>query len=57
MVLEMPSLETKRQIIRPFVLDDLEDAYRLFDIDVNADDQRNDQDDQNDYRKHPFFLC
>lgn len=33
----MPTLETDRLIIRPFVMDDLEDAYRLFDIEMNAD--------------------
>jgi RimJ/RimL family protein N-acetyltransferase len=36
-------LETERLIIRPFMMDDLEDAYRLFDIELNADDLRVDK--------------
>jgi RimJ/RimL family protein N-acetyltransferase len=43
MVLEMPPLETERLLIRPFVMDDLDDAYRLFDIELNADDLRVDK--------------
>ena len=39
---EMPSLETARLIIRPFVLDDLEDVYRLFDLELNAASLRTD---------------
>jgi RimJ/RimL family protein N-acetyltransferase len=39
----MPPLETERLIVRPFVMDDLEDAYRLFDIELNADDLRVDK--------------
>lgn len=42
-MLEMPPLETKRLIIRPFTMEDLEDAYRLFDIELNADDLRTDK--------------
>ena len=38
MTFVMPLLETERLIIRPFMMDDLEDAYRLFDIELNADD-------------------
>jgi len=34
----MPTLETTRLIIRPFVIEDLIDAHRLFDIDLNTDD-------------------
>jgi ribosomal-protein-alanine N-acetyltransferase len=37
---EMPTLETNRLIIRPFGLEDLADAHRLFDIELNADDLR-----------------
>ena len=36
MTLEMPPLETERLIVRPFVMDDLDDAYRLFDIELSA---------------------
>ena len=43
MTLEMPPLETERLIIRPFVMDDLDDAYCLFDIELNADDLRVDK--------------
>ena len=43
MTLEMPPLETERLLIRPFVMDDLEDAFRLFDIELNADDLRVDK--------------
>ena len=31
----MPILETERLLIRPFIMDDLQDAYRLFDIELN----------------------
>ena len=34
----MPTLETARLIIRPFVMEDLIDAHRLFDIELNTDD-------------------
>jgi RimJ/RimL family protein N-acetyltransferase len=34
----MPVLETTRLIIRPFVMEDLSDAHRLFDVELNADD-------------------
>ncbi len=37
---EMPALETTHLIIRPFVMEDLADAYRLFDVELNADDLR-----------------
>jgi ribosomal-protein-alanine N-acetyltransferase len=43
MAFVMPLLETERLIIRPFVMDDLDDAYRLFDIELNADDLRVDK--------------
>ena len=43
MTLEMPLLETKRLIIRPFVMEDLQEAHRLFDIEVNADDLHTDK--------------
>lgn len=33
-MLEMPALETTRLLIRPFVLEDLADAHRLFDIEL-----------------------
>ena len=49
MTLVMPTLETDRLTIRPFVMDDLDDAYRLFDIELNADDLRVDLEDHNDY--------
>lgn len=35
---EMPTLETARLMIRPFVMGDLIDAHRLFDIELNAHD-------------------
>jgi RimJ/RimL family protein N-acetyltransferase len=34
----MPTLETTRLIIRLFVMEDLIDAHRLFDIELNTDD-------------------
>lgn len=34
-MLEMPVLETPRLVIRPFVLDDLADAHRLFDRELS----------------------
>ncbi len=37
-MLEMPVLETERLLIRPFVLEDLPDAYRLFDLELSAGD-------------------
>ena len=35
---EMPTLETARLRIRPFVMEDLIDVHRLFDIELNTDD-------------------
>lgn len=35
---EMPTLETIRLIIRPFVMEDLIDVHRLLDIELNTDD-------------------
>ena len=35
---EMPTLETIHLIIRPFVMEDLIDVHRLFDIELNTDD-------------------
>lgn len=55
MTLEMHPLETARLIIRKFMMDDLEDVYRLVDIELNAGDLRFDKDDHVDYRKHRFF--
>jgi RimJ/RimL family protein N-acetyltransferase len=40
---EMPDLETVRLIIRPFRMEDLPDAHRLFDIALNADDLHTDK--------------
>ena len=40
---EMPTLETTRLIIRPFVMEDLIDAHRLFDIELNTDDLHTDK--------------
>jgi RimJ/RimL family protein N-acetyltransferase len=37
-MLEMPILETKRLLVRPFVMEDLQDAHRLFDIELRAAD-------------------
>jgi len=34
-MIEMPSLETSRLLIRPFEIEDLEDAHRLFDIELS----------------------
>lgn len=31
----MPVLETERLLIRPFIMEDLQDAHRLFDIELN----------------------
>ncbi len=36
MALRMPPLETDRLVIRPYVMDDLEAVYRLFDRDIYA---------------------
>lgn len=33
-MLEMPALETKRLLVRPFEIDDLADAYHLFDVEL-----------------------
>jgi ribosomal-protein-alanine N-acetyltransferase len=33
---EMPALETRRLIIRPFVMEDLPDVRRLFDVELSA---------------------
>jgi ribosomal-protein-alanine N-acetyltransferase len=33
-MLEMPALETKRLLVRPFEMDDLADAYHLFDVEL-----------------------
>ncbi len=40
---EMPHLETARLIIRPFVMEDLPDIHRLFDIELSAVDLRTDK--------------
>jgi ribosomal-protein-alanine N-acetyltransferase len=37
-MLEMPILETNRLLVRPFVLEDLQDAHRLFDIELREAD-------------------
>ena len=50
MTLEMPPLETERLIVRPFVMNDLDDAYHLFDIELNADDLRVDKMESKDER-------
>lgn len=34
----MPILETPRLLIRPFVMEDMADAHRLFDLEINAED-------------------
>src|SRR5436190_18081257 len=39
----MPALETMRLIIRPFIMDDLTDVHRLFDVELNAEDLRTDK--------------
>src|SRR5260221_3641866 len=39
----MPTLETTRLIIRPFIMDDLTDAHRLFDVELNTEDLRTDK--------------
>ncbi|MBP1693766.1 MAG: family acetyltransferase [Chloroflexi bacterium] len=36
MMLDMPILETKRLIIRPFVMEDLEAVYQLLDVELDA---------------------
>jgi RimJ/RimL family protein N-acetyltransferase len=33
--LKVPALETERLLVRPFVMEDLQDAYRLFDIELH----------------------
>lgn len=33
----MPTLETRRLVIRPFVMEDLAEVYQLLDIDLNTD--------------------
>jgi hypothetical protein len=40
---EMPALETTRLIVRPFVMDDLTDIHRLFDLELSAVDFRTDK--------------
>ena len=35
---EIPDLETHRLLIRPFVMDDLADVHRLFDVELHAAD-------------------
>jgi RimJ/RimL family protein N-acetyltransferase len=37
-MLKMPVLETPRLLIRPFVMDDLQDVHRLFDVELNNAD-------------------
>jgi len=37
-MLEMPNLETTRLLIRPFVMGDLPEVHRLFDVDLSASD-------------------
>ncbi len=37
-MLEMPVLETNRLLVRPFVMEDLRDAHRLFDIELSDAD-------------------
>jgi len=37
-MLEMPILETNRLYVRPFVMEDLQDAHRLFDIELREAD-------------------
>jgi hypothetical protein len=39
-MLEMPILETARLLIRPFVMEDLADAHRLFDVELRDTDPR-----------------
>lgn len=40
---EMPSLETTRLLIRPFVMEDLRDVHRLLDIELREADLRTDK--------------
>ncbi len=42
-MLDMPVLETKRLLIRPFVMEDLADVHRLFDIELQDADLRTDK--------------
>jgi RimJ/RimL family protein N-acetyltransferase len=42
-MLEMPILETGRLCIRPFVMEDLSDVHRLFDIELQSSDLRTDK--------------
>jgi [ribosomal protein S5]-alanine N-acetyltransferase len=42
-MLEMPILETNRLFVRPFVMEDLQDAHRLFDIELREDDLGSDK--------------
>ena len=37
-MLEMPSLETPRLVIRPFVMEDEQDVHRLLDIELRDAD-------------------
>jgi RimJ/RimL family protein N-acetyltransferase len=39
----MPTLETQRLIVRPFALDDLDDAHRILDLDAKMDEQPRDE--------------
>ena len=40
---QMPVLETARLLVRPFVLEDLQDVYRLLDVELSQADLRTDK--------------
>jgi RimJ/RimL family protein N-acetyltransferase len=42
-MLQMPNLETARLLIRPFVIDDLQDVYHLLDVELSEADLRTDK--------------
>ena len=42
-MLEMPTLETNRLLVRPFVMEDLQDAHGLFDIELHDADLGSDK--------------
>jgi ribosomal-protein-alanine N-acetyltransferase len=42
-MIEMPILETARLLVRPFVMEDLQDVYRLLDVELAETDLRTDR--------------
>jgi RimJ/RimL family protein N-acetyltransferase len=51
-VMRMPPLETDRLLIRPFVLDDLENIYQILDIELSEAEFGNEGPQSRDGRRH-----